>query len=156
MARAGISLKYFTPAIKPRILPTFKPHISATGISGVHIAPRILPTPLSGLTSSLSGGVRIPKVSGLSGLSSQAPKVKTLLTQTHTGRPPSSNPQSGVKPTTSAGFPSGRASMRLQTSAKAQQPGIHSIQGIKVKARQSNPLKIHTPSPFKFHAPKVL
>jgi hypothetical protein len=141
MSKAGISLKYFTPAIKPRIRPTFKPRITATGISGVHFAPRVLPTPLSGIKPSLGGGV--------SGLSSPAkiaaPKIKSLLTQTHTGRPPASNPQSATKaksPSQQTGYSSHPPSTKLPSSAVAQRPGIHSLQGAKMQIHKSNPLRI--------------
>jgi hypothetical protein len=139
---------YFLPTAKPRLKPRLGGKIGPQGISAPKITPRILPTSISGIT----GRIRIPKAGALSGGKAQVPKLKTLLTQTHTGRPPASNPTSGAKPPSASqtsGFSQKLPSVRLQGSAVSKPPGIHSIAGAKMAVRQTNPFKIHTPRPFR-------
>jgi hypothetical protein len=79
MSRFDLNPRYFTPAIKPRFKPRVGGRLSPYGITKPQIKPRILPTPIKSVTSSVGGGggVGVPHIA--------KPSVSSLLTATHSG-----------------------------------------------------------------------
>ena len=87
--------------------------------------------------------IAVPKVPGISAAKSQAPKIKTMLTQTHTGRPPAANPKPKT-PAQQTGTPTRPTTqtVRAPRSMAAKRPGVHTIQGAKMKIHKASPFKI--------------
>jgi hypothetical protein len=162
LSKKSFSASYFTPAVKPRFKPSMGGHITPFGISKPRVKPRILPTPVSGISG---GGGSIPSVGGAS--------PTALLKKTHTGvaaatkpKPPASTAPRSMQAQSASGtatkpkstapgsrpVPSGV--IKAPRSIAAQRPGFHmtSKTQVKMKVNRRNPLKASHygfPKPFK-------
>lgn len=149
MPRGTFKASYFTPSFKPRFKPKLGGTIGPQGISGTRIKPRILPTPVSGLSGKLgglSGAARIPKIN-TSAAKAAKPALVTLTTKSSTGGSRAANPKPKT-PSQLTGIssqPSSRPA-KIPNSMVAQRPGVRTLQGAK--------MKVHRASPFRM--PKVI
>ena len=142
---------YFTPTARPRFKPRVAPRIGIGGIEKPRIAPRVLPTPISGLGSKLKGGGGLSSIKSFSGASS----IKTLTKQSSTGtktsgtaskppaakpvqeKPPRQKPITGSHPAGAIPIPKSIASQKVSSGPKLMTP-----KRVKRQMSRNSPFKI--------------
>lgn len=122
--------------ITPRITPYVPKPSNLSPSKLAHSAPRAI----------LTGNIPHPRIGSIPKLNTSPakaikPALSQLTTGAHTGRARKPNPKPKT-PTQLTGYSTRAKPYRPPSSQAAQRPGIHSLQGAKMKIHRANPIKV--------------